>query len=477
VKNLTIALFFFTFAVTDHVLAETKVAKVVLLRGKVKAKALSGKVDSLKKNDWVTEGSLIQTAGKSFVKLSFVDKSQMSLGPNSKMVVNKFSKKKAGLITLVKGQLKSKVTKDPLQREKNKMFIKTKTAAMGVRGTEFKVIFNEDNQNTALITLEGEVSMAKVDGPPTSINELQNRLDAPGVVSVKEGQYSGAGAQSQATVPVKISPAQLNGLKNNENFGTNNKKEVAKKVAIRNPVPPGLDVKKVMNENSSIEGEVAKAAGSEAVSEVKKEIQALKEQGPPPEGFVNPVTGEVAPPSGGPVDLTTGIYIPPPPGSTYDPNLDVYVIPPTLGSVGEDGSYLPPEGFRLEADGNFVVDAQAPPPGSPNAGANPQNNPAGSPSGGALGPDGPPPPPALITADQYGGEGYSTASGSFEEAAAAGNFPNGPHGPGHDGGALSADEIAEHETDEEDDLSEEDQGVPENEVNQTAIVNFNIIIQ
>ena len=59
------------------------------------------------------------------------------------MVVASFTKKKAGILNLIKGKLRSKVTKDYMNmsdKEKSKLFIVTKTAAMGVRGTEFQVI-------------------------------------------------------------------------------------------------------------------------------------------------------------------------------------------------------------------------------------------------------------------------------------------------------------------------------------------------
>lgn len=87
----------------------------------------------------------------------------MNLGPNSQMVINAFPKKEAGIITLVKGQIRSQVTKDYMEMEdksKSKLYIKTKTAAMGIRGTDFQVNFNPQNQNTSLITFEGKVAMA-----------------------------------------------------------------------------------------------------------------------------------------------------------------------------------------------------------------------------------------------------------------------------------------------------------------------------
>lgn len=118
------------------ILAED-VAKVVLLKGQVKAKLSNGSVVDVVADQIFLEGAVLQTAEKSFVKLIFIDKSQMNLGPNSQMVINSFPKKRPGIITLVKGQIRSQVTKDYMEmddKNKSKLYIKTKTAAMGIRG-------------------------------------------------------------------------------------------------------------------------------------------------------------------------------------------------------------------------------------------------------------------------------------------------------------------------------------------------------
>ena len=145
---------------------ENNVAKVVILKGQVTAKLKDGTDIEVKVDQSFPEGVSLQTAQKSFVKLIFIDKSQMNLGPNSHLVINAFPKAEAGIITLVKGQIRSQVTKDYMDmddKSKSKLYIKTKTAAMGIRGTDFQVNFNADNQNTSLITFEGKVAMSHID--------------------------------------------------------------------------------------------------------------------------------------------------------------------------------------------------------------------------------------------------------------------------------------------------------------------------
>ena len=82
------------------------------------------------------------------------------------MVINKYPKDEPGLISLVNGKIRSQVSKDVLARAKDggddtKLYIRTKSAAMGIRGTDLQVVFNPENNMTSLVTFEGEVVMAQ----------------------------------------------------------------------------------------------------------------------------------------------------------------------------------------------------------------------------------------------------------------------------------------------------------------------------
>jgi hypothetical protein len=108
------------------------VAKVALLRGEVRAKDKeTEQVRKINQNDWVNEGDVLQTAAKSFAKLLFVDKTQINLGPDSKMVINHYPHKEAGLISLIQGKIRAQVTKDVLLKnqqtgeKEDKLYIKT----------------------------------------------------------------------------------------------------------------------------------------------------------------------------------------------------------------------------------------------------------------------------------------------------------------------------------------------------------------
>lgn len=356
------------------------VAKLIILKGKAMEFPLEGSPRNLKRGDWVKEGSTVKSGPRSFVKLLFVDKSQMNIGADSEMKIKEFPRNKAGIINLLKGKVRAKVTKNymDIDRKNSKLFIKTKTAAMGVRGTDFQVIFNPRNAVTSLVTFEGAVAMAKIDETlrdnRVNQNVLESVLNRPEAVVVKQGQYSGAlPNQRRVSIPVKISPTQLESLKTGEaglgnetsenrkpaSTSTSNEKSQEKKV-VRSIVPKGLDPKMVAAANSStVEKAMADGIGEgttkKVVSATSQKIDVIRSAGPPPEGFVDSASGAFAPPAGGYVDDKTGLYVPPTEGSAFDPNAGVYIPPPDVGTVDTDtGAYIPPDGYKLVDTGDLV---------------------------------------------------------------------------------------------------------------------------
>lgn len=348
--------------------ADKGAAKAIIVKGKVQA-LIKGKVIPVKRGDWLPEGAQVKTEPRSFTKLLFIDKSTMNVGPDSQMRIDAFPKKEAGIITLVKGQVRSKVTKnymDMKNKNKSKLFIKTKTAAMGVRGTDFQVSFNPINEATSLITFEGAVAMAKLEaglsrGLPTQV-ALEAMVSSPSAVMVKRGQYSGSSPKTKrATTPVKISPVQLESLEKNAGTGAGVQDETTKsdgaKKKFRNVVPPGMDSKTIANDTSEMDKVMGETVGANMMEQAKMEMAAeapITEAGPPPEGSIDFTTGAIAPTAGGFVDLNTAQYIPPPPGSTFDANAGVYVPPPEVGSVDPTTGNYTNEFYTLNPDGSFT---------------------------------------------------------------------------------------------------------------------------
>jgi hypothetical protein len=337
-------------------------ATVILVRGT--AKTSEGKTLALK--DIVKPGTTVKTEAKSFVKLLFADQTSMNVGPDTTLKIEPTKPGDPSLVNLVGGQIRAKVTKDLLKGndDKEKMLVKTKTAAMGIRGTDFNVSFNNQNQVTALITFEGSVAMIKADPNESPFAALARAGDS--VQMVGAGQFSGAQPdREQASIPVKISPAQLESLKGNENFTGLGEKSSEKSASMASPVPPGVDPKNFSSgAEKSIQSSLGNLAGGSGDS---KPTDSSAAGGPPPEGFFNAKTGEYAPRAGGFIDLATGLYLPPPPGSSFDANTGVFVPPKAAGEFNPaTGMYVPPKGVELDAVKGFVAEkTTAGPSGSP----------------------------------------------------------------------------------------------------------------
>ena len=340
-------------------MASENVAKVVLLKGQVRVKLPNGNVVPLKESSSLDEGAVIQTAEKSFVKLMFIDKSVMNLGPNSQMIINAFPKKEAGIITLVKGQIRSKVTKDYMDMDdkaKSKLYIKTKTAAMGIRGTDFQVNYNPVNQNTALITFEGRVAMSnierEVDNDNFNQNKLEQTISSEKAVLVSKGEVSAINlnVSEKAMIPTKLGTKQIEALELNETGITS---ELETKKQFRNPIPPGAEGSQFSNTPVILANEQAKL-GTDLKTNLPNSY--TNEVAHSPDGYFNMTTGDYKLPSGSVIDLSTVNIVPPPANAFFDKNSGTYIVPESLGKINhETGEYIAPAGLELTPEGKFNI--------------------------------------------------------------------------------------------------------------------------
>lgn len=327
-----------------------EVAKVKVKRGIASVVSPDGTTAELKKDMWVKEGSIIKTGEKSFVKLSFIDKSSMNVGPKSELKIEKFSKEDAGVINVLTGKIRSKVTKDYLQmdKDKSKLFVRSKSAVMGIRGTEFMFTANAKAGTATAVLFEGSVFFNK-------INKGDNLNNLEAIVSkgrpIKPGQFSVANAKiEKVTHPSKLNSKQLNGLVQNAEFQEVDVKNAKK---MKSVVPPGLSGDAVMGGNENLEKEIAK------VVKVKVDTQGNGEQNPEvaavaaenAKGFAN--GDEVKPADGAMIDLNSGAIIPPPADSVFDPNTGEFVSN-SMGGVAPTGEYLPPEGIQITETGDMI---------------------------------------------------------------------------------------------------------------------------
>lgn len=131
-KNILI-LFFFIFSP----LAFSMTGKVLFIKGEVR----DLKNKDIKKNQVVNIGDFIITGKKSLAVIQLPQGNKVKVGESSKLKVSKLPKdKKKGSTTLslFSGNAFIKVLKGKLLKgQKSKLTLRTRTTAMGVRGTEF----------------------------------------------------------------------------------------------------------------------------------------------------------------------------------------------------------------------------------------------------------------------------------------------------------------------------------------------------
>jgi hypothetical protein len=135
----------------------------ILLEGKGQDVKYKGKYYSLQKaklGDKVQLGQLVRTGKRSFARIIFENGDQFLVSPGSEYVltVPKSKKNSYSLINLTRGKLRAIISRDG---PRNKMRVKTRNAAMGVRGTDFFVNAKGFNRSEVSI-IRGKVTL-KVD--------------------------------------------------------------------------------------------------------------------------------------------------------------------------------------------------------------------------------------------------------------------------------------------------------------------------
>lgn len=327
------------------------VGKITKLRGDVTVLS-PGQLTSriLRKGDKVKEDTSIVTGEKSFARLTFEDGSTLNIGPNSKTIVVKMDKKGNGLVSLLKGKMRSVIKKN--SRKDKKFFVQTRSAAMAVRGTEFETIYNPENKVSSLLTYKGEVAISKTEDF-TEQEEAQKEIDSEGgkvtlrkrptkslsrsesleeaftkkeAVIVKGGQFSTTVKKlNVVSQPVKISPVQLNSLYKNPEYIKKSVKDI--KPANISASKRGLSLKSV-----------AQSAPLEGIVDIKNKKFAAK--------------------AGGFLDFETGLYIAPKSDAKFNKKKQLFE-PEGLGQIDiQTGQYAAPKGLKLVPTKGFVLDKE-----------------------------------------------------------------------------------------------------------------------
>ena len=157
------------------------------------------------------ENSVALLTGKSNFSVKPLPQSSAKESEESKKSDNKQDSKNK-LKTKLGGKLKgglAQIGKSKLRRKKKRFNVRTVSAILGVRGTEFVVAASGDSTN--LLALSGEVTLASPEVPDYEIPVLANEVS-----HVREG--------SGPSEPVKVSPEERDKITKSE--GTNSFQEV-----------------------------------------------------------------------------------------------------------------------------------------------------------------------------------------------------------------------------------------------------------
>lgn len=352
-KNTTfVYLIFSLIAFSYEAYAQDKnVALAKLLKGEVKSIDQNGETKKLNKGDWIKEGSIIKTEGKSFVQLSFIDKSIMNVGPSSEVKIERFNKSEPGVINVLKGKIRSQVTKNYLEMEKDKskLFIKSKSAVMGIRGTDFLFTTSGATGNTTAVLFEGSVVFNHI-----GANQVDNS-DLESIVSrgrrIMPGQFSVANiSKNLPTVPAKLSSQQFNNLFKNANLNNDKNNERKKITATRSAVPPGLSGAVVSGSGEGITKGLRKI-GSLDIQKNQMNASEIESS----KGYIK--GDDFKPVDGSLVHLESGTIIPIPKDAEFDKATGEW-ISGTNGGSNKDGSYTAPEGYQITDEGRMIKDSR-----------------------------------------------------------------------------------------------------------------------
>ncbi len=119
---------------------------------------------ALKAGDTVEPGDVIRTKSRSKAQITFIDDSLLTLSQNARMAIEEFKfdpgqGKRQALLKIAQGLALAVVNKI-LQTQEPDFVIKTQTAIMGVRGTEFGIL-NEPNSST-ILNFKGRLQVSNI---------------------------------------------------------------------------------------------------------------------------------------------------------------------------------------------------------------------------------------------------------------------------------------------------------------------------
>jgi len=324
---------------------------VSIIKGQAVFMPENGSKVELTKGQAIEGNGTLATNKKSLLQLKMQDGTVLSLGAETTMNVAQSLGEKPKVLTLLQGKVRAIVDEKLKMGNGHKMYIKTRTAALGVRGTDFLIVHNPKNHVTSTVTFKGQVNLFKKldEDIHESLREefdkkrgkaefyqerdtvnLEDDLQRYGARAVAPGQVSGAfPGHEQTGEAIKLSPEQFRLLAQNDVMETDT--EAKGRVV-------GVTDKRQKGPSNDLL--VPKPPKDEAVPDSRSDYNKKK-------------SGHIR--AGGVLDLETGYYLAPPADATYDEKTGTYQMPSQFGSIdSKTGEYHAPEGLRLDPLFGFV---------------------------------------------------------------------------------------------------------------------------
>ncbi|MEN9868320.1 MAG: hypothetical protein RL748_3910 [Pseudomonadota bacterium] len=144
------------------------VGTVVNISGPLLAKRIDGSVRVLSLRSEVEQGETLISEKNTYARVKFIDNSEITLRPNTQMVINNFSYDEArpeqdnAFFSLIKGGLRS-ITGALGKRNRERVGINTPTATIGIRGTTFIVQYVAPEDTSVAQVVPAFAAMAALD--------------------------------------------------------------------------------------------------------------------------------------------------------------------------------------------------------------------------------------------------------------------------------------------------------------------------
>lgn len=182
---LAIAGTFLATAIAQNASAQTLIGGATVIQNDVRGDIL-GRRSKMTVGDRIFQDQSVQTANDSLAKFVFLDLTNMSLGPQSQVKLDKFvydgeGKAKSVSVTALKGAFRFISG----QSQHDAYEVTTPQAVIGVRGTTYDV--QVAGAVTTVVLQEGEVNVCvrntancrTLNEPGTSVNVTQNSIEGP----------------------------------------------------------------------------------------------------------------------------------------------------------------------------------------------------------------------------------------------------------------------------------------------------------